>query len=253
MIGAPFVCVNGSAEKGFWLSDLQPQGYLGNTDLEASGTDGDFTIQLLNTSGHTDIQYSWVHNSKKKKWSGDGFWNDPSAEPVIPHGENDYYFAPGSGLWTTCPDVSEDDSDATYSVTPAGEVCTDSVIWHLPSGAGAFANPFPVNIWISDLIVEGYLDNTDLESSGTDGDFTIQILNKSGHTDFQYSWVHASKKKKWSGDGFWNDPSAEPVVAHSENDLQITSSMGLWITAPDRSEDDPEADYFINVNYPTAD
>ena len=255
MLGAPFICVNGSAEKGFWLSDLRPEGYLENTDLVASGTDGDFSIQLLNTSGHTAAKYSWVHAAKKKKWSGEGYWNDPSAEPVIPHGENDHYFAPGSGMWTFCPDVSEDDSDATYSVTPAGEVCTDSVTWHLPmvAGAAAFANPYPVSIWLSDLIVEGYLDNTDLVASGTDGDFSIQLLNKSGHTSAKYSWVHASKKKKWSGDGYWNDPSAEPVIAHSDNDLQITSSMGLWIFAPDRSDDDPEADYFITVNYPTAD
>ena len=106
--------------------------------------------------------------------------------------------------------------------------------------------------WLSDLRPEGYLENSDLVSSGTEGDFSIQLLNTSGHTTSTYSWVHASKKKKWSGDGYWNDPSFEPVIAHSDNDLQITSSMGLWITTPDRSEDDPEADYFITVNYPTA-
>ena len=107
--------------------------------------------------------------------------------------------------------------------------------------------------WLSDLRPEGYLENTDLEESGTDGDFSIQLLDTSGFPAATYSWVHESKKKKWSGDGYWTDPSYEQVIAHSDNDLQITSSMGLWIFAPDRSEDDSEADYFITVNYPTAD
>ena len=44
--------------------------------------------------------------------------------------------------------------------------------------------------------------------------------------------------------------SAEEVVPHGANDLQITPSMGLWMTAPDKSEDDPTAVYSITVNYP---
>ena len=254
MVGTPFTVV-GATDKGFWLSDLIPQGYLDNCDYrDDQGIDGQFAVQILSSSGHADAIYSWVHPAKKGSWKDGQHWNDPSSEEVEPRGENDLFITPGTGLWFYAPDRSEEDPDAIYSVTPAGEVSKDTVKFSLRSGATACSNPFPCDIWLSDLIPEGYLDNCDYrDDQGIDGQFAVQLLSKSGHADAIYSWVHPAKKGSWKDGQHWNDPASEEIDPHGDNDLKITAGMGLWIYAPDRSEEDLDADYFINVNYPTAD
>lgn len=252
MIGVPFSYVGGNAA-GFWLSDLTPAGYEENTDLiDNLGTDGDFSVQILDTAGLATDIYSWVRSVKKGTWQNDGHWNDPSFDEVVPHSANDLFIPLGTGLWTTAPDLSGDEDPSTqYTILPAGEVKTNSVELVFPEGAVAFANPFPTTVWLSDLIPTGYEDNADLiENLGTDGDFSLQILDASGLATDTYSWVHSVKKGNWLDDAHWNDPSFDEVIPHGANDLQITPSMGLWMTAPDKSEDDPAAVYSITVNYP---
>ena len=251
MNACPFVFCGDT--DGFWLSDLKPTGYLENSELIENGTDADFTIQILNDRGTAIATYMWKHTTKKSKWNEDGHWMDPSFEDVIPHQEgSDYFFKAGVGLWTTSPEKSEDDLEAKYQIISSGAVTEESVTWTLSKlgGAVAVANPYPLSFLLSSLTPEGYLDNTELIANGTDADFTVQLLNQRGTAIATYMWKHTTKKSKWNEDGHWMDPSFEDVIPGGENDLSIEPGQGLWVTAPEHSEDDMEADYTITVNFP---
>lgn len=251
MNAVPFVDL--TEGDGFWLSDLKPQGYLGNTTLSRNGVNGQFSVQILNTSGFAEAIYNWKHGSNKGTWKNDARWAAPSGADVVPHTVGSDLFLPmGTGLWTTAPATSKDDSTAVYAVSSAGGVCTNDVIWTLPAVAGAVAvaNPYPVSIRLSSLKPTGYLDNTTLSRNGVNGQFSIQILNDKGFADAIYNWKHGSNKGTWKNDARWADPSGADVVTGGDNDLVILPGQGLWVTGPAHSKDDAEAVYMIEVKCP---
>ena len=250
MNAIPFV--NIEAGDGFWLSDLKPQGYFANSNFERRGTDGDFSVQILNEEGRAIAIYNWKHTCNKGTWANDAHWNDPSSHEVVPHQVgSDYFFKQGTGLWTFAPAKSTADATASYTVNSAGAVETNDVIWTLASvsGAVAVANPYPVAIKISSLKPTGYLNNANFERRGTDGDFSVQILNQEGRAIAIYNWKHTCNKGTWAADAHWNDPSAHEVVPGGDNDLTIQPGQGLWIFAPAHSGD-TGTDYTIEVKCP---
>ena len=275
MITMPF---NAIGEDGMRISSIIPQGYEENTALwKSKGIDGEFSIQLLAPDGTTAIIpgteeepvlmfYSWVHScTRQGAWDTDAHWNDPYIEEVEPGADNDYLFPRGTGLYMNIPENSEDDFEAVYDTTPAGEVNTNDVKVVLAAEGGAVGagNPFPIGVRISSLIPIGYEDNTGLwKSKGIDGEFSIQILASDGTTAIVpgteeepvlmfYSWVHScTRQGAWDTDAHWNDPYIEEIVPGAENDFIIEPGVGLWINAPEKSEDDAEAEYSITFKYP---
>ena len=261
------------------ISSIIPQGYEENSDLwDNKGIEGEFSIQLLAPDGTTAIipgteeepilmLYNWVHScTKKGVWSDDAHWIDPYYEDIEADADNDYLFPRGTGLYMNIPENSGDDPEAVYDTTPAGEVNTNDVKAVLnPGYAAGFGNPFPVNIRISSLIPVGYEDNADLwDNKGIEGEFSIQILASDGTTAIVpgteeepilmlYNWVHScTKKGVWNDDAHWIDPYYEDIEAGADNDFVIESGVGLWINAPEQSEDDAEAEYSITFKYPGA-
>ena len=274
MITMPFNCVG---EEGMRISQIIPKGYEENTAIwENKGVEGEFSIQLLAPDGTTAVVpgteedpvlmlYAWVHScTRKGAWNEDGHWLDPYLEEVIPNSENDYLFPRGTGLYMNIPENSVDDEEAVYDTTPSGEVNTEDVKVVLAEGGAVGAgNPFPVGVKISSLIPIGYEDNTGLwENKGTEGEFSIQILASDGTTAIVpgteespvlmlYGWVHScTRKGEWDTDGHWLDPNLNDIEPGAENDFIIESGIGLWINAPEKSEDDFEAEYSMTVKCP---
>ena len=274
MISVPFTNIG---EGGMRISSIIPQGYEENTALWGNkGTDAEFSIQLLAPDGTTAIipgteeepvlmLYSWTRTcTRKGEWSDDGHWYDPYYADIEPGADNDYLFPRGTGLYMYIPENSEDDLEAVYDTTPAGEVNTNDVKAVLnPGYAAGFGNPFPTNIRLSSLIPVGYEDNTALwGNKGTDAEFSIQILAPDGTTAIVpgteeepvlvlYSWAHScTRKGEWSDDGHWYDPYYADIEPGAENDFVIEPGVGLWIYAPEKSEDDLEAEYSITFKYP---
>ena len=275
MIAIPFNCIG---EEGMRISQIIPKGYEENTDLWGNkGTDGEFSIQLLAPDGTTAIvpgteeepylmSYGWARScTKKGAWDDDGHWYDPYLEDVVPGSANDYIFPRGIGLFMYIPENSEDDEEAVYDTTPSGEVNTEDVKVVLAAEGGAVGagNPFPVGVKISSLIPVGYEDNTDLwANKGTDGEFSIQILAPDGTTAIvpgtednpyllSYGWAHScTKKGVWEEDGHWYDPYLEDIEPGAANDFVVEPGVGLWIYAPEKSEDDSEAEYSMTFKCP---
>lgn len=243
---------------GTWLSSITPTGYENNTDLkDAEETLGEFNIQLLTSTGAMLATYGWAqtYDASEEKWNDDGHWIDPSMEDVVPGGANDLLLAPGAGLWFQASDVSDDDSEATYSEVSSGQVSTNDVtITLVPGGFGAFGNPYPVAVKLSSLVPTGYQDNEDLiDAEETLGEFNIQLLTSTGAMLATYGWAQTydSGEGEWNDDGHWIDPSMEDVIPGGANDLTINPGDGLWIQAADKAGDD-EATYSITFSYPNS-
>ena len=275
MIAIPF---NTIGDEGMRISQIIPKGYEENTDLWANkGIDGEFSIQLLAPDGTTAVVpgteedpvlmlYGWAHScSRKGEWEEDGHWYDPYYADIESGAENDYVFPRGTGLYMNIPENSEDDEEAVYDTTPSGEVNTEDVKVVLAADGGAVGagNPYPVGVSISSLIPVGYEDNTDLWSNkGTDGEFSIQILAPDGTTAIipgtedepvlmLYGWAHScSRKGEWEEDGHWYDPYYADIESGAGNDFVIEPGVGLWINAPEKSEDDSEAEYSMTFKCP---
>ena len=274
MIAIPFNCIG---EGGMRISQIIPKGYEENTGLwENKGTDGEFSIQLLASDGTTAIipgteeepvlmLYNWVRScTRKGAWDDDGHWYDPYQVDIEPGAENDFVFPRGTGLYMNIPENSEDDEEAVYDTTPSGEVNTEDVkVVLVGGGAVGAGNPFPVGVKISSLIPVGYEDNTGLwENKGTDGEFSIQILASDGTTAIVpgteddpvlmlYNWAHTcTRKGVWDQDGHWYDPYQVDIVPDADNDFVIEPGVGLWINAPEKSEDDFEAEYSMTFKCP---
>lgn len=253
MSGNSFVGIGETT--GLRLTALEPKGYEANQDLiDGEGTTGEFNIQLLTKLGKTDKTYLWVrtYDADEEKWQNDGCWMYNGAA-ITAGDENDVLFTAGQGLWISAPDYTDDDG-AAYTFTDAGAVSTNDVKWVFNiGGATACANPYPTSIRLSSLIPVGYESNQDLiDGEGTTGEFNIQILTKVGKTEKTYLWVRSydADGETWVDDGHWVYNGAT-IVAGSENDPEFKAGQGLWIVAPDYTDDDG-AEYSMTARYPAA-
>lgn len=125
-------------ERGVWLSELKPTGYLRNSVAWWSGNIT-FTVTIRDENGGiaTDektgkpLSYVWSQSFDYDSWENDGYpegedalayWIDDgqwyfAGFPITVGGEDDPTFAPGQGLWVEAPVHSDDDLEADYTIT----------------------------------------------------------------------------------------------------------------------------------------
>ena len=98
--------------------------------------------------------------------------------------------------------------------------------------------------WLSSITPTGYENNADLkDAEETRGEFSIQILTAYGELLSMYKWVQSYDGSEWVDDGHWLDPSNATIVPGGANDLLLAPGAGIWFSAADVSDDDPEAAY----------
>ena len=111
-------------------------------------------------------------------------------------------FKPGEALWVS--------GKTGYTFQTAGEVSGDDLVVNLVNGNVAIGNPFPVEVFIQDIVATG----ADVESY-----VTLQTLKPSGKADETFSWdtwlyvdpgdekwiddVGIATRKFQPGEGFW--------------------------------------------------
>ena len=198
------------------LADLTVDGYdkpvKDDRGRWSKGTAGAFDIQFLNSRGVTEADYTWWDNGKKAM----GWYDGQGSE--IPGGASSVEIKAGQAVWCAC---------GTLKLIPSGQVGIKDVIYLTnEGGATPLGNPFPVDLKLSDLTVDGYdlpeKDDRGRWSKGTAGAFDLQILNSRGETEVDYTWWDNGKKAKG-----WYDGQGNAIPGGAES-VEIPAGKGLW-------------------------
>ena len=198
------------------LADLTVDGYdkpvKDDRGRWSGGTAGAFNMQFLNSRGVTETTYLWYDNGKKAMGWYDGQGN------AIPGGASSIEIPAGQAVWCAC---------GTLKLVPAGQVGVKDVIYLTnASGATPLGNPFPVDLTLADLTVDGYdkpvKDDRGRWSGGTAGAFNMQFLTSRGETSDTYLWYDNGKKAMG-----WYDGQGNAIPGGAES-VKIPAAQGLW-------------------------
>lgn len=161
------------------------------------------TAQTLDSYGRTTATFYW-YDVEGEIYG----WLDENDEQVE---EGAITVHPGEGLWFVAPDNG-------YSFTSAGSVVTKGdVVVTLRNGALPIANPTPVAVDLTDIIITGY-------EGDTEGDVTVQELDTYGRTTSTYYWYDVEDELYG-----WLDETDEPI---EEGAIMVQPGAGLWAVSP---------------------
>ncbi len=264
IVGASFINVGATgANTGLHVTDIKIKGYLDHEGFQDAGTDGDFTMMIIDKDGRGVHSYSYTH-----EWDWDtgawaaagGKWYDAEAgDFVTVGGALDIVIPAGQGLFFSAPTFDDGDTTAgnTFVVGNSGEVYQQTVPFIVnDDGFTCIANPYPAGVKVSTVKVSGYLDHEGFQDAGTDGDFTMMVIDKNGHGIHSYSYTH-----EWDWDtgawaaagGKWYDAEAgDFVVADGALDYALPGGQGLFISAPTYDDGDTtaSAEFTFTFYYP---
>ena len=102
-----------------------------------------------------------------------------------------------------------------------------------------------IGLRVSDFIPSGYLNHTEYQQAGTDGGFTMMIIDNNGKGVHSYSWVHNWDwdQDAWAEEGAWYDAeNSEFVTKDGDYDFPIPGGQGLFLSSPAYDDGDIEAD-----------
>ena len=198
------------------LADLKVDGYTkpekDDRGRWSGGTAGTFNLQFLSSTGTMTVNYTWWDNGKKAMGWYDGQGN------AIPGGASSVEIKAGQAVWCAC---------GTLKLVPAGQVGVKDVIYLTnASGATPLGNPFPVDLTLADLTVDGYdppeKDDRGRWSKGTAGTFNMQFLSSTGEMAVNYTWWDNGKKAKG-----WYDGQGNAISGGAES-VKVPAAQGLW-------------------------
>ena len=249
--GPMFINVGAAGEDiGLRVTDFIPSGYLNHTEFYQAGTEGGFTMMIIDNNGRGVHTYSWTHewDWEKDQWAEAGYWNDlENSSPVEKGGAYDLAIPAGTGLFIVAPAYDDGDIEAgsTFTFASAGEVYQMDVPVEVnEDGFSCIANPFPTPVKVSSLTPSGYLNHTEFYQAGTEGAFTMMIIDNNGRGVHTYSWTHEWdwEKDQWAEAGYWNDlENSSPVEKDGAYDFPIPGGQGLILTSPAYDDGDIEA------------
>ena len=202
--GAQFVPVSGTTID---LTDITVTGY----DKE-EGTEEEVSVQTLNKNGGMVNQYIWIDIT-----DGDDVyygWIDLDTGDFVEPGT--VLFQVGDGLWVDAP-------SSDFKLQTAGQVMTAAATVSLREGFKMVANPTPVAVDLTDIIVTGYD-----EEEGTEEEVSVQTLNKNGGMVNQYIWIDIT-----DGDDVyygWIDLDTGDFI--EEDTVSVGAGEALWVDAP---------------------
>lgn len=197
-MGASFAAVAG---KTIDLTDLVVTGY----DKE-EGCEEDVKVQILNSLGMGGVTYAWYDLNDDGEIYYGWFADDEVAK-------GDVVLSPGDALWVSAPNES-------YKILSSGQVPTEDVVVTLRSGNKLVANPTPISVDLTEIVVAGY----DPEE-GCEEDVKAQILNNVGMGGVTYAWYDLDDDGEVYYGWFADDEVAE-------GDVVIGPGEGLWVSAP---------------------
>ena len=227
----PNFCGVGSAAHKYWVSDIKLTGY----EEDSSYMYGQFTayFTMLTPGGSSDPSEGKTFNyAADWDWGesklGEGYWTDYNSQPITPHGAGDLELEPGQAVLLS---TLGGDGEHLQMFVTAGEVITAET--NVPLNDGEFTsvgNPYPVGVWVSDLAITGYEE----DSSFMYGQFTayFTILTPGGSSDpsegktFNYAadWDWGESKL---GEGYWTDYNSQPITPHGAGDMQLPAGQGV--------------------------
>lgn len=198
---------NGATPAGCQFVNVSTGGAIDLTTIIPAGYDevseGELTAQTLDAYGRTTATYYW-YDVEGEVYG----WLDDTDEPVK---AGAVMIQPGAGLWFVAPDEG-------YSFVSSGSVLTQGdVSVGLRSGALPIANPTPVPVDLTDIIVNGY-------EGDTEGDVTVQELDSYGRTTSTYYWYDVEGELYG-----WLDDADEPI---EEGAVMVQPGAGLWAVSP---------------------
>ena len=195
-VGASFATIGA---EGCKLTQIKPAGF--NTSA------GAVSIQILDNYGQTTTTYSY-YKGGRGAYATEGWYNGTTRITA----DNDITFAPGTGLWMKGADG--------YTFTTSGEVLFDDVTCQLRSGLIMLANPYPMDVKLTNLKPAGF--NTSA------GAVSIQILDNYGQTTTTYSYYKGGRGA-YATEGWYNGTTR--ITA--DNDVTFVSGDGLWVKGAD--------------------
>ena len=270
IVGASFINVGATgANTGLHVTDIKVKGYLDHEGFQYAGTDGDFTMMIIDNDGrgvHTYTythEWDWSKNGGAGDWADEGYWVDFIAgEIVVKDGTYDIVIPAGQGLFFSAPTFDDGDTTAgnTFVVGNNGEVYQQTIPFVInDDGFTGISNPYPTGVPVSTVRVTGYLDHEAFQYAGTVGDFTMAIIDKDGRGVHTYSYVHEwdfdanEGAGGWASAPKWMDMQAgEDVVAGGALDYALPGGQGLLINAPAYDDGDTaaSAEFKFTFYYP---
>ncbi len=196
------------------LDDLSVTGYSAPVYDErrgrwSGGTKGVFNLQFLTSQGKAEAIYTWYDDGIKLGWYDEAGSTKIDATKVD--------IVAGQALWC----VTEGLKLVVAGAVNIADVPRASV----ETGATPMGNPFPVDLTLADLVVEGYSapvynESRDRWTGGTKGDFNLQFLNSQGKAETIYTWYDDGIKLGWY------DETGTTKVDGSK--VPIPAGKGLW-------------------------
>ena len=141
-------------------------------------------------------------------------WLDADSGEFIEAG--DVLLNVGDGLWVDAP-------NSDFGLQSAGQVMTAAAGVTLREGFKMVANPTPVAVDLTTIIVTGYD-----EEEGTEEEVSVQTLDKNGEKVNQYLWYDVTD----GGDVYygWLDADAGDFI--EVGDVEVGAGEALWVDAP---------------------
>ena len=248
VLGAPFINVGATGENvGAHVTDFVPTGYLNHEAYQYAGTDGDFTMAIIDNNGIGIHTYTWTHDwdwDDGEKWMPEGHWYDAQNRQFVEKGGAlDIVIPAGTGLFMSAPTMDDGDIGSTFQFPHSGEVYQQNVPFVInDDGFSCIANPFPAPVKVSTLTPAGYLNHEAYQYAGTDGDFTMAIIDNNGIGVHTYTWTHDwdwDDGEKWMPEGHWYDAQNRQFVEKdSALDFPIPGGQGLFLSAPTMDDGD---------------
>ena len=221
--------------KGFSVSDITITGYQEDTVfVDSQAYNAEFCI--LDYAGRTTAgkNQRFVYGDDPD-WAGGfvgGLWFDYAGNEIIPGGENDYSLSPAQAIWLQLP---VGDGEHPVSFGTAGEVIQAEVEFPCVDGGNSAGNPMAMGVWVSDLVLTGYQEDTVfVDSQAYNAEFCL--LDYAGRTTSgkNQRFVYGDDPD-WAGGfvgGLWFDSTGAEIIPHGENDFQLKPGQGIWLQLP---------------------
>ena len=167
-------------------------------------------VQTLDKSGRSESKFFWIDVTDGE----DVYYGWLNADgDIIEEGE--MTLKVGDGLWIYAPSTS-------YKLQSAGQVPSSDTVTILRSGSKMVANPTPVTIDMTNIIVAGY----DAEE-GSEEEVYVQTLDKSGRSESKLFWIDVTDGE----DVYYGWLNADGDIIE-EGDVTVGPGAGLWVYAP---------------------
>jgi len=222
-------------QKGIYISQIIVEGSDTFTDKGGNVVQ----IQVLDSNGAAGSRVYGYHKGEPTTGrgsypEGDGWYNN-NREKLV--GTKDIFIPLGVGLWVN-------GKNEKYKIQSSGEVERSSVQNELNSMFSMIANPYPVDVKLSQIEVSGADTFTDKGGNVVQ----VQILDENGAAGSRVYGYHKGEPTTGrgsypEGDGWYNNNREKLVGA---KDVVIPAGTAMWVNG--RS-----ADYKLTVVTPFED